>query len=355
MDYRITYVKAVGIILMVLCHSMFWDCPFVYMFHMPLFFICSGFCFKDKYLSKPHVFLWQRIKGVYFPYVKWSLIFLFLHNVFFSVNIYSNLYGYDGAVSNLYTTDEIWNRFNRILVQMSGHEQLLGGYWFLKSLFWGSIISISTIFMAKLVSKFLGGYLMLLISGFVCLIAICLILNSYHRTISIFYVSAIDVLASCFVISGYLIKFLNIPRFKPVYMVLSLGLLFLGCLLWPMKMTDFNGDSYSIIPYIFTALLGTWALYSLQWSKIQSPLSKILLFIGDNTLTILTWHFLSFKLISLLIVSIYNIPDQRLAEFPVIVEFSQQGWWVAYFLVSMAVCCLIAYCNRFIKYSWLKL
>ena len=47
----ITYMKAVGIMLMVLAHcSNFWFIYYtVYMFHMPLFFIVSGYCFKEKY------------------------------------------------------------------------------------------------------------------------------------------------------------------------------------------------------------------------------------------------------------------------------------------------------------------
>ena len=56
-----------------------------------------------------------------------------------------------------------------------------------------------------------------------------------------------------------------------------------------------------------------------------------------------------------LTIGIYDLPIERLAEFPVITEYSQQGWWIAYFIVAMVVTCGIAYCNKWIKNNWLKL
>lgn len=81
----------------------------------------------------------------------------------------------------------------------------------------------------------------------------------------------------------------------------------------------------------------------------QGTYTNILNYIGKNTLTLLTWHFLTFKIVSLVIISIYDLPIARLAEFPVITEYSKQGWWIAYFIVAMVVTCGIAYCNKWIK------
>ena len=119
-------------------------------------------------------------------------------------------------------------------------------------------------------------------------------------------------------------------------------------------------NSYSnkrFIPYIITAVLASWSFYSL-FDKMKSShgiCAKALDFIGKNTLTVLTWHFLAFKLVSLLVIGVYGLPIERLAEFPVITEYSQQGWWLAYFIVAMVVTCGIAYCNKWIKSNWLKL
>lgn len=78
-DEKITIAKAIAIILMVVAHA---GIPhvggaFISMFHMPLFFFVSGYCFKDKYLANPKRFAVNKVKGLYVPFVKWSLISFF--------------------------------------------------------------------------------------------------------------------------------------------------------------------------------------------------------------------------------------------------------------------------------------
>lgn len=149
----ITYAKAMGIMLMVLCHAMAYDVPFVYMFHMPLFFFFSGYCLKTEYFDKPHMFAWKRAKGIYWPYLKWSLAFLLLHNVLFGLNIYNDEYGNNGLGSHLYTLNEMLQRLTSIVFLMDKHDGLLGGYWFLRALFRGSLIAFSLLWMFHLINK----------------------------------------------------------------------------------------------------------------------------------------------------------------------------------------------------------
>ena len=101
----ITYTKAIGIILMVMCHALNMETSFnsfVYMFHMPLFFFFSGYCLKTEYFNKPYKFVCKRLKGLYWPFVKWNMIFLMLHNTFFSLHLYSSVYGFHGVGSKIY-------------------------------------------------------------------------------------------------------------------------------------------------------------------------------------------------------------------------------------------------------------
>lgn len=131
-EERITIAKAIAIILMVVCHA---GLPslgshFVSMFHMPLFFFVSGYCFKDKYLVDNRRFVVNKVRGLYAPFVKWSLLFLVLHNVFFHLGIYNAEIGFRGEVSHLYTLKEYLFNVAKILLSMTETEQLLGGYWF---------------------------------------------------------------------------------------------------------------------------------------------------------------------------------------------------------------------------------
>ena len=139
----INYLKALGIILMVFGHSesaIPHAMSFVQMFHMPLFFIASGYCFKEKYILAPKSYVYNKVKGIYWPYVKWSLLFLLLHNVCFNLHLYSDQYGWKEYVSHLYAPSEFLSLATSIIFKMQGHEQLLGGYWFMNALFFGSLI-----------------------------------------------------------------------------------------------------------------------------------------------------------------------------------------------------------------------
>lgn len=91
----IAITKAIAIILMVIGHA---EVPelltnFIYTFHMPVFFITAGYFFKRKYLSDPWSFCTKRFKGLYVPFVTWSLVFLCLHNAFHHFGILNEHYG----------------------------------------------------------------------------------------------------------------------------------------------------------------------------------------------------------------------------------------------------------------------
>lgn len=46
---------------------------------------------------------------------------------------------------------------------------------------------------------------------------------------------------------------------------------------------------------------------------------------------------LCFKVVSLMIIGLYNLPIERLAEFPVIEYYSKQGWFILYFIIGTSV------------------
>lgn len=141
-DNSVSIAKGITIALVVMVHSLSpgFINRFFSMFVVPTFFFMSGYCFKDKYLDDAHTFVKKRFTGIYWPYLKWSLLFLLLHNVFYHLHIYSDEYGYEGKTSVLYTTADFVKRAISVTTQMQGHEQLLGAYWFMKLLFVGSFI-----------------------------------------------------------------------------------------------------------------------------------------------------------------------------------------------------------------------
>ena len=66
-------------------------------------------------------------------------------------------------------------------------------------------------------------------------------------------------------------------------------------------------------------------------------LSNAIVYIGNNTIQILTWHFLCFKIVSLIIILVYHLPIEHLAEFPTISDYSASGWRICYFLIGILI------------------
>lgn len=135
----ISIAKGIGIILMVIGHS---GCPrllndFIYLFHMPLFYFTAGYCFKEKYISLPKEFMKKRIKGLWLPFIKYVGLFILLHNIFYYLHLYDHSIN---EADHLYSIWETIKKIGNAALLMRSHEALLGGYWFIRSLFIASIL-----------------------------------------------------------------------------------------------------------------------------------------------------------------------------------------------------------------------
>ncbi len=124
MNTVISIIKGLGIILMVMGHAEVPDLisNFIYIFHMPLFFIAAGYFFSRKHLDNPWEFCRRRFKGLYVPFLKWSLIFLILHNLWFEIGILNEQYGnWQGGVTHPYSIQDFFTRVFRIVTY---HERV---------------------------------------------------------------------------------------------------------------------------------------------------------------------------------------------------------------------------------------
>lgn len=90
-DNSISLCKGIAIICMVAGHSWI-NSPIekgTRLFDMTMFFLLSGYCFKEKYLTNFSSFLIKRAKGLWIPYVKWGIISVLVHNTFLQLGVYS--------------------------------------------------------------------------------------------------------------------------------------------------------------------------------------------------------------------------------------------------------------------------
>ena len=366
-DLSVTYSKGIAIMLMVLCHAGFFKFghDWIYTFHMPLFFFMSGYCMKEKYFSDTIGFICRRLKGVWWPFVKWMIVFILLHNFLIKFGLYATdaKYAYSGQPSTPYTLHYIILSILESLRFVHG-EQLLGGYWFLRSLFWGSMISYFSLFFQR---KFTKDSPVIYATVGCIILLICAAMKHYNRMVPILAIRCIDVLSGFYIYAGYAFAKLNSKHMGRIVEFIEKPLVIIAIAILIGITTyanigsgnpgDFMDISLKAFPLVATmALLGSLMTFGVS-RLLSDRVTKLsmLTFIGDNTLTVLTWHFLSFNLVDLIIIKVYGLPIVRLGEFPVISEYSSIGWWALYFAIGMALPLTLAFLNKYIHNAWLKL
>lgn len=91
----IDIMKGIGIVCMVAGHA---GAPvlfthFIYLFHMPIFFMISGYLFKDTdsdSIESVKYFIVRRIKSLYFPYLLLQVLLTLFHNFLLKINFYTD-------------------------------------------------------------------------------------------------------------------------------------------------------------------------------------------------------------------------------------------------------------------------
>lgn len=277
---NISIAKSIGIILMVIGHS---GCPgwmfyFIYLFHMPLFFFLSGYCFKDQYVNNKKTFILKRIKTLYMPFVLYNILFILLHNLLFRIHIHATAYSWSDYIN-----------FIPKVLAMGFTEVNLGPYWFLRYLFLASILFLLIMFCLYNYSQYIKYIVMLLpIITIISHMNIFSWLPSYILFLSIFFYG-----------SGYLMKNITINKsvwfWFGLFFIVAIGSVFIHSHMLMM-------DNKDIIPYCLFAIIGIIGVLSLSLCISSSSLlwiKKIMVYIGNHSLVILTWHFLVFDFISL--------------------------------------------------------
>ena len=86
-------VKGAGALLVLIGHTGAWLTPYLYMYHVALFFFVAGYFYKDKYTAEPFHYLGTRFAHLWWPCVKYGFVFVVLHNLLFSLGVYSDAVG----------------------------------------------------------------------------------------------------------------------------------------------------------------------------------------------------------------------------------------------------------------------
>lgn len=255
----ITIMKALAIICMVAGHS-YTKSPiewFVGLFHMPLFFICSGYCFKEKYLGDFWGYAKRKIKTIWWPTFKWIVALVLLHNLLLSIGVLRE--GVFNAISvHAYGLKDI-AKYIAMAVTLHAHAPTFAGIWFIKMLLVASVIGFLVIKYCK------GKIFYLALGGLLGMSVLMLIVFPGHKPI--IDQTHLPFLSSFFFLIGYSFKkeqvFDKLGKIKmPLIVVISAALLACGYNYWLSSMVSINALHF--VPFCITAIVGTILLNALS-------------------------------------------------------------------------------------------
>lgn len=346
-DERIDIMKGLTILLMVMGHSGFPFTDFIYLFHMAVFFMISGYLFSlHKITSVKEIlpFIWRKVKAIWWPYFLWNTIYTLLNNLLINIGVYSNE---TFSIGNLkiaaHATMTIKEMAKNIIkgLFMVGRTELGGAFWFLRTLFGLSILfAVIDYLLYKLFTndKYAD------VSH--CIISVLFMCGGYAAYLLDVKSLTIPVILSVYVLYfiGYILKKYNIMTRIKIQIALPASLVVL-LVCDQLVEISLGSNQYGNPIFLLICSLAGWLLiYCLSDILNHFRIKNILSFCGKNSLVIVIHHFWCFKLIHILQILLYNYPKKYLAAFPYL--NANFLWWMAYTAVGITVPLLLSYLYR---------
>ena len=368
----ISIAKGIAIILMVIAHAEApgWLCKFIFEFHMPLFFITAGYFFSLKYLNDEATFVKKRVKGLYWPFVKWAVFFLIIHNWMFDLGILNETFGNEaGGVTHPYSWHQMQQNLWTIVTAMAGYDAFLcGAFWFFRGLFVASIlyliiykvVDFGLLRIARLLrlpsrAKALTPYL-------ICLLLLLLCgWKTYEglRVINLVQGGYRDMMGCFFFGCGFIFRqfvddyhkatsrlYISLPMTLVCAVIVFLFSKYLTANMnWRSTYTQF-------LSLPIPALLGFLMTYNVsRWiDSSQGLFKKFLVYTGDHTLNIFIFHIISYKAVSLLKIWYYGLDSRQIGCHMVIHDYSQQDlFWILYTIAGVGLPLMGTWCSDQVK------
>jgi len=304
-------------------------------FELSVFFFLSGYCYNEKYntsLSMMKMLFKKRLKSLYIPFIKYGLIFVILHNIFYDIHFYNipDLW-LNNKMEYFYNISDF---FKAILGVLAFYriEQLLAPMWFLPILFLTNII-FSFIGYTKNVFK-MDEYsrgIIICIFFFLCY---CIDSNQskFFRVINISSIAII-----CFYI-GYIYK----QNFNRIIIKDFRVWIIAFLVYWFTSITghlDFAGYRF-VNPgfFLVCSLLLIYMVLFISEYISENEFGLYLKNIGRISLDIMALHFISFKLVSIIIIIIDDLPVWYLGYSSL---YNNSFWDIIYLISGIIIPCIV--------------
>lgn len=257
--------------------------PFVYLYHLAIFLFCAGYLFKeiDDYWG----FIAKKLKGLYRPYVVYSLAYLLFRNIFIEMGIIS---------AEKYTGDEIIAALsNAISFHYNG--ELLGALWFLPMMFLAvALYGIVIYATQRLADEKLKNAVRVLL----CCILGGIGLYVTDRQLRLPNSIHISLLMVPVILLGHYFKKINGKRFLNIAGLLACFAMMIGVIRSGMGIIELSA-CLIINKAVFYPVTICGIYFCLSLSDLLMKINAVqkgLAYVGKSSLHIMALHFLGFKL-----------------------------------------------------------
>ena len=354
-NISLSIVKAAAIILMVAGHTEgpWWLTNFIYLFHMPVFFIAAGYFWKRVSVDAPWEFCAKRFRKLYVPMVVWSVVFLLLHNFWFDIGMLNETYGnLQGGVTHPYSLKTGLQRLVNIITAMAGYDEFLAGaFWFFRALLVSSILFMIFHWLIDKRKKMSAWIPPTIIVGIV-LAFTALKIGYGLKVVNIVQGGIRECWGIMFFAIGVIYRHFEdkIPRWWWTNVVYA-GVLIVGA--WQhwagMNLTPRMID-LATLPV--TGICGFLLLHNAAraLASYNSPALRFLAYVGDNTLPIFVLHIICFKAAAAIQIAAVGLDWQMIGCHMVVHHpTTAAGYWLLYTVAGVVLPLLLDRALRRIK------
>lgn len=335
-DTTFTLLKALAIVCVVASHAGAPDAlsRFVFQFHVPAFFLCAGYFFNTRYLSDERTYLVHRVRGLYLPFVRYSIILLVLHNLLFPLGVLSESVGNaTGGVLHPYTLQAFSQRLWSIVFNTPGYDEFLGGaFWFFRSLL---LASVGFLVLFKFFGKVRPQDSHTAIATTIAGVALGLAL---WRTAGGLRITGVaqgggrELLGVCFMALGFLLRQYRAALRPTPWLALACAAVTAAGAAWFPSSMKHNASATEILSLVPTALCGFGLMYCLSsWiDRLGGIARRALVYVGNRTLYIYAFHLCAFKAAGLVHIAALSLPFAAWGGHPVVQPGVKTAFWLLY-------------------------
>ena len=337
---EIDILKGIGIILVVFAHA---GCPeyqFFYLFHMAIFFIATGFCFKPERLENFKSLLLlikKRIISLYIPFVLGNIL-LWFYDQFLIINC---------KMENSFSFFNIVKQIIRSVLLL-GTPYSAGALWFLRDLFLISCAYAILYYIIGMLLKIKHVLFIILVFGIFLLYTGWFFLQKSLIPIFIFHECATFFFLPLGTLLAHHRDYIN-TKINKYFLLLFVSTLMVLLVLY-MKVFYFRlridlavGLMKSPTLYIIASLCGWFMVYSISIFISRVKIGDFIAYVGKNSLSVFILHFAAFRLFSLLYIRLNSLSLAKIEKFPVI----NNSLWLFYSICGIVIPLLLAVTYRY--------